>query len=93
MSPVRNRDQTQESTSYYGTEKERGNMLQRAPLPRPKSCGNAFEDAASIEGLLITTEAMDAQNSDRPGGISNLAATDGMMQAEFVGRHGHFDFA
>jgi len=56
-----------------------GDMLQAGIIDPTKVVRIALEDAASIAGLLITTEAMIAQKADGPGGVSEMDAMSGMM--------------
>ncbi|MDI3338859.1 chaperonin GroEL [Defluviimonas aestuarii] len=56
-----------------------GDMLQAGIIDPAKVVRIALEDAASIAGLLITTEAMVAQKSDRRGGMSEIDAMGGLI--------------
>ena len=56
-----------------------GDMLQAGIIDPTKVVRIALEDAASIAGLLITTEAMVANKAERPGGMSEIDTMGGMM--------------
>ena len=56
-----------------------GDMLQAGIIDPTKVVRIALEDAASIAGLLITTEAMVAQKPERTSGTSDVDAMGGMM--------------
>ena len=56
-----------------------GDMLKAGVIDPTKVVRIALENAASIAGLLITTEAMIAQKPGKAGGNSRMANIDGMM--------------
>ncbi|PWE28409.1 chaperonin GroEL [Maritimibacter sp. 55A14] len=58
---------------------EYGDMLQAGIIDPAKVVRIALEDAASIAGLLITTEAMVAQKAERTSGIPRMDAMGDMM--------------
>jgi chaperonin GroEL len=58
---------------------EYGDMLQAGVIDPTKVVRIALENAASIAGLLITTEAMVAQKSERPKADLGMLDMDGTM--------------
>jgi len=59
---------------FDAQSEEYGDMLQAGIIDPTKVVRIALEDAASIAGLLITTEAMIAQKAERTGGMSEMDA-------------------
>ncbi|ETX27144.1 TCP-1/cpn60 chaperonin family protein, partial [Roseivivax isoporae] len=56
-----------------------GDLLQAGIIDPTKVVRIALEDAASIAGLLLTTEAMVAQKSDRLGSTDEIDAMGGVI--------------
>ncbi len=69
------------STSFgFDAQLEKyGDMLQAGIIDPTKVVRIALENAASIAGLLITTEVMVAQKAERPSGMSGQHEMSGMM--------------
>lgn len=61
---------------------EYGDMLKMGILDPTKVTRTALQNAASVAGLMITTEAMVAPKDEAPsggGGIGGMGGMDGMM--------------
>ncbi|EDZ47659.1 chaperonin GroL [Rhodobacterales bacterium Y4I] len=67
------------SFGFDAQAEEYGDMLKAGVIDPTKVVRIALENAASIAGLLITTEAMVAQKPEKPAGDSRMADMDGMM--------------
>jgi chaperonin GroEL len=71
-----------ESNDYaYGFDAqtgEYGNMFEKGIIDPTKVVRSALQDAASVAGLLITTEAMVAEAPKKKNGGAGLAAAGGM---------------
>ncbi|WP_112323727.1 chaperonin GroEL [Oceanibium sediminis] len=67
------------SFGFDAQAEEYGNMLKAGVIDPTKVVRIALENAASIAGLLITTEAMVAQKPERAGAGSEMSDMSGMM--------------
>jgi chaperonin GroEL len=67
------------SFGFDAQAEEYGDMLKAGVIDPTKVVRIALENAASIAGLLITTEAMVAQKPEKAAGDSRMADMDGMM--------------
>ncbi|WP_116134253.1 chaperonin GroEL [Tropicimonas sp. IMCC34043] len=70
------------SFGFDAQSEEYGDMLKAGIIDPTKVVRIALEDAASVAGLLITTEAMIADKPQKPsasGGMSDMDAMGGMM--------------
>ncbi len=66
------------SFGFDAQAEEYGDMLKAGVIDPTKVVRIALENAASIAGLLITTEAMIAQKPDKAGGGSEMSDMGGM---------------
>lgn len=67
------------SFGFDAQAEEYGDMLKAGVIDPTKVVRIALENAASIAGLLITTEAMVAQKPGKPGAGSEMSDMDGIM--------------
>lgn len=67
------------SFGFDAQAEEYGDMLKAGVIDPTKVVRIALENAASIAGLLITTEAMVANKPEKAAGDSQMADMDGMM--------------
>lgn len=72
-------DNASTSFGFDAQLEEYGDMLQAGIIDPTKVVRIALEYAASIAGLLITTEVMVAQKPERPSGLSGQHEMSGMM--------------
>lgn len=72
-------DNASTSFGFDAQLEEYGDMLQAGIIDPTKVVRIALEYAASVAGLLITTEVMVAQKAERPGGMSGQHEMSGMM--------------
>ena len=79
------RESTDLTFGFNAQTEEYGDMFKFGVIDPAKVVRTALEDAASIAGLLITTEAMiadkpvDKSNSGGGGGMGGMGGMDGMM--------------
>ncbi|MCB1510105.1 MAG: chaperonin GroEL, partial [Hyphomicrobiaceae bacterium] len=73
------------SFGYDAQNEEYGDMVEKGIIDPAKVVRTALQDAASIAGLLITTEAGVAESPKKeaaggmPGGMGGMGGMDGMM--------------
>ena len=79
------RESTDKTFGFNAQTEEYGDMFKFGVIDPAKVVRTALEDASSIAGLLITTEAMiadkpvDKSNSGGGGGMGGMGGMDGMM--------------
>ena len=78
------RESTEDSFGFNAQTEEYGDMFSFGVIDPAKVARTALEDAASVAGLLITTEAMVADKPSKDGGapaggMPDMGGMGGMM--------------
>ena len=79
-------DNSDANFGYNAQTAEYGDMMQAGIIDPTKVVRTAIQDAASVAGLLITTEAMIAEKPKKeaaPGGAPDMGGMGGMGGMDF----------
>jgi len=76
-------DRDDYSFGYNAATGEYGNLVKQGVIDPAKVVRTALQDAASVAGLLITTEAMVAERPKKPGSAPQMPGGGGMGGMDF----------